>query len=256
MTVEPLSQLTIRIVPASTSRRKPATMKGRSTSTATGTATTRIHWGIGTSPRKCGVHTPQRAVNPSPNRRTTPYSGSVGCPRPPRGGGRLSEPECRRRVLRTQRSEHLYDLAIDFCRDETLAVRIEATGRAHFIQDAAFERKRGSRSEPQQEVPDGADDAALEQDAAAHCCGEDQRLRQGTTEQQSGRSEADEHTEHEPRGCETPQPGSRRCPRAASVVRLPAPRDRLSVRGARAASQLGSYVTMPMAAESRDRHRH
>src|SRR2546429_2813462 len=35
------------------------------------------------------------------------------------------------------------------------------------------------------------------------------------------------------RSCETPQPGSRRCPRAASVVRLPAPRDRLSVRGAR-----------------------
>src|SRR2546430_5145833 len=51
-------------------------------------------------------------------------------------------------VLRTQRSEHLYHLAVDFRRDETLAVRVEAAARPHFVLDAALECECRSRREP------------------------------------------------------------------------------------------------------------
>src|SRR5256886_5935368 len=51
-------------------------------------------------------------------------------------------------VLRTQCSEHLYHLAVDFRRDETLAVGVEAGGRPHLILDAALECECGGRREP------------------------------------------------------------------------------------------------------------
>src|SRR5438477_394523 len=51
-------------------------------------------------------------------------------------------------ILRTQCSQHLYDLAVDFCRDEALAVRVEAGGRPHLVLDAALERECGCRREP------------------------------------------------------------------------------------------------------------
>src|SRR5881392_3300717 len=109
MTVEPLSQLTIRIVPASTSRRKPATMKGR----RTGTATTRIHWGIDTS---IHLRTDVRHRTAVPPAIHIFHAEAVAGANANAGGA----------VLRTQCSEHLDELAVDFCRDETLAVRVEA----------------------------------------------------------------------------------------------------------------------------------
>src|SRR6266513_1532248 len=243
MTVEPLSQLTIRIVPASTSRRNPATMKGSRTSTATGTATTRIHWGIGTS---IHLRTDVRHRTTVPPAIHIFHAEAVAVANATAGGA----------VLRTQCSEHLDELAVDFCRDETLAVRVEAGGCPHFVLDAAFERQRGSRSEPHQEVPGRADDAPLEQHAARQRRAEYERLRQGAAEQQPGRSKTDEPAEDEPRRCEAPQPGRRRRARAAPVVRLPAPPERVPVPRPPTASQLRANVAMPMAAESRQRHRY
>src|SRR6266513_4412962 len=148
MTVEPLSQLTIRIVPASTSRRNPATMNGSRTSTAMGTATTRIHWGIGTSRREWAFtrrHEPSDDLRTDVRNRTTVppaihvfHTETVARANANAGGA----------VLRTQCSEHLYHLAVDFRRDETLAVRVEAGGRPHFVLDAALEGECGRRREP------------------------------------------------------------------------------------------------------------
>src|SRR5437763_2406957 len=240
MTVEPLSQLTIRIVPASTSRRNTATMKGSRNSTATGTATTRIHWVIGTS-----IH-----LRTDVGHRTTVapaihifHAEAVAGANANAGGA----------VLRTQCSEHLDELAVDFGRDETLAVRVEAGGCPHFVLDAAFERERGSRSEPHQEVPDRADDAPLEQHAARQRRAECQRLRQRAAEQQPGRSKTDEPAEDEPRRCEAPQPGRRRGAGAAPVARRRAPPVRVAVPGPPTASQVGPHMAVALAAESRQR---
>src|SRR5256885_13537028 len=138
MTIEPLSQLTIRIVPASTSRRNPATMNGSRTSTAMGTATTRIHWGIGTSPRECAAFT--RRHEPSNDLRTDVRNRTAV---PPAIHVFHTEAVARANanaggaVLRTQCPEHVYHLAVDFCRDEALAVGVEPGGRPHLVLDAA-----------------------------------------------------------------------------------------------------------------------
>src|SRR6185312_10227637 len=99
----------MRIVPASTSRRNPATMSGTRMSTAAGIATTRSHWGIidtsqqrGTADTGGGAHIRHHAAiaarvhifNAEPVTSTDPSASNP--------------------VLRAQRGEQLHDLSIHF----------------------------------------------------------------------------------------------------------------------------------------------
>src|SRR6266550_8940843 len=114
MTVEPFSQLTMRIVPASTSRRNPATMSGTSTSTAAGIAITRIHWGtIGTSVQGSA------ALRANVRDRTA-IAAVINVFNSQRIPG--ADPVAGRAILSTQRGQHLNDLSVDFGGDEPIPV--------------------------------------------------------------------------------------------------------------------------------------
>src|SRR5205809_7767047 len=105
----------MRIVPASTSRRNPATMSGTSTSTATGIATTRSHRGIIDTSQHGRHDDPLTAVvhffNPKPIAGTDTDTGDA--------------------ALRTQCSPDLHHLAVEFAGHGTVAVRTERGRRPH-----------------------------------------------------------------------------------------------------------------------------
>src|SRR5690348_2521572 len=144
----------MRMVLASTSRRKPATMNGTRTSTATGIATARIHWGIDTSPQRRAAYRPDV-------RHHTPIAAAVHIFDSEQVAG--TDTDTGNTVFGTQRCKHLNDLAIDLRRHETVAVRIKTGGRPHLILDTALERERGSRRESHEEVPHRPDEQLLEE---------------------------------------------------------------------------------------------
>src|SRR5213592_1389591 len=109
----------MRIVPASTSRRNPATMSGTSTSTATGIATTRSHWGI--------MHTSQQGRHDDPLTAVVHFFNSK-----PIAG---TDTDTGDAVFRTQCSQDLHHLAVEFGGHETVAVCIEGGGCPHLDTD-------------------------------------------------------------------------------------------------------------------------
>jgi len=83
-------------------------------------------------------------------------------------------------------------LSIDFGGDQTVAIRIEARGRAHFVLEAALQRERGSGGEAHQEVPNRPNKELLEEHATGHRGAKGQRARKRASHQHPGRPEADE----------------------------------------------------------------
>src|SRR5882762_1614911 len=145
MTVEPFSQLTMRIVPASTSRRNPATISGTSTSTATGIATTRSHWGI--------INTSQQrsAALRANVRDRTAIAAAINVFNPQRVPG--ADTDTGDAVFRTQSSQDLHHLAVELGGHETVAVCVEGGGRPHLVLETALQAQRGRGCESHQEIP-------------------------------------------------------------------------------------------------------
>src|SRR5258705_4944253 len=213
MTVEPFSQLTMRIVPASTSRRNPATMSGTSTSTATGIATTRSHWGIIDSSE-------QRSDALRANvRDRTAIAAAINVFNPQRVPG--ANPDAGGAIFGTQGGQYLHDLSVDFGGDEPIPVRIERGDRPHLVLETALECERGRGCESHQEIPHRPDEHLFEEQATGERDAERQRDDEDRSDQHAGRSEADEQAEEHAGRRETPQPRGRRAPRGPMMRVVP-----------------------------------
>src|ERR1044071_6201169 len=124
----------MRMVPASTSRRNPATMSGTRTSTAAGIATTRSHWGIiDTSLQRCAAYSARADVR---NRTTVAATIDVFNSQHIAG----THPGAGEAIFGTQRREQLHDLAVDINGHQAAAVRVEPRDRAHFVLETALQR--------------------------------------------------------------------------------------------------------------------
>src|SRR5439155_5030032 len=157
----------MRMVPASTSRRKLATMSGTSTSTAAGMAMTRIHWGnIGTSGQRSA------ALRANVRDRTA-IAAVVNVFNSQRIPG--ADPDAGRAILGTQRGQQLHDLSVDFGSDEPIAVRIERRGRLHLVLETALECEGGRGREAHHEIPERSHQQLLERETAGQRRAERQR---------------------------------------------------------------------------------
>src|SRR5258705_77796 len=113
----------MRIVPASTSRRNPATMSGTSTSTATGIATTRSHWGI--------INTSEQGRHDEPLTAVVHFFNPKPIARPDKDTGDA--------VFRTQGCQDLHHLAVEVGGPETMAVFTDSRCRAHLVLERAVQ---------------------------------------------------------------------------------------------------------------------
>src|SRR5689334_16041320 len=105
----------MRMVPASTSRRNPATMSGTRMSTAAGIATTRSHWGIiDTSPQRSAACCARADV-----RHRTTVAATIDVFNSQHIAG--TNAGTGEAILGLQRREQLHDLAVDIHGDQPVA---------------------------------------------------------------------------------------------------------------------------------------
>src|SRR5512132_1591266 len=136
MTVPPASQLTRRIVPASTLRRNDATMIGSTTSTPKTTAAMSMSEFI-RGRVKGDIRSPVG----------NPDGAAMSCGVDARDANQIARAYARaaRAVFSSERGEELHDLAIDVERDEPLTVGVEAHHGARVVLDRALQRGGGRR---------------------------------------------------------------------------------------------------------------
>src|SRR5690348_8523857 len=150
----------MRMVPASTSRRNPATMSGTSTRTATGIATTRSHWGvIDTSQLKSAAARLRADV-----RHCTAVAAAIYLLNPQPVAG--PNADTGGAIFRTQCGENLYHLTVHFDGYQPLAIGIKTGGRTHLVLQRALQRERWCRGEAHEEIPDRPDEQLFEQHRA------------------------------------------------------------------------------------------
>src|SRR5213592_2255886 len=110
-------------------------MSGMRTSTATGIATTRIHWGIiDTSPQRS-------AASRADVRHRTTVAATIDVFDSEQVPG--ANPDTGGSVFWSQRSQHLHDVAVDFGGHEAVAVRIEPRRRLHLVLETTLQCERG-----------------------------------------------------------------------------------------------------------------
>src|SRR6188472_222698 len=133
MTVPPASQLTRRIVPASTLRRNDATIIGSTTSTAKAIAAMRMSEFI-----RGRVKGDIRSPFGNPN------GAAMSCGVDARDANQIARAHARaaRAVFRGECGEQLHDLTVDVECDEPLTIRVEAHHGARVVFDRALERCR------------------------------------------------------------------------------------------------------------------
>ena len=154
-----------------------------------------------------------------------------------------------RPIVCRQCGEQLNDLSIDFKRDETVAVGVEAGDRARFVFNGALERGGCARFETEQEAPERSNQQHLErcrsgdgraelERFAKRCCGD------------SARAEPDHEREQQSRR-EERRPAPSRGGSVFAVLCVRAVRSLPAMSGVRSGmdSRMGSRVT-PMGAAS------
>src|SRR4029079_5774284 len=159
MTVPPASQLTSRIVPASTLRRKDATIMGSTTSTNSTTPAIRIRFDMDGEVEE-GVrsgfgHADGAAIARGVDARD---ANDVA-----RANARAA-----RAIVRSERRQELHDLSIDIQRDQPLAIRVESHHRPSVVLDRAFQRRGGGGLEAEEQAPERPDEQPLERRGSEH----------------------------------------------------------------------------------------
>src|SRR5678816_1569345 len=141
MTVPPASQLTRRIVPASTLRRNDATIIGSTTSTPKTIAAMRMSEFI-----RGRVKGDIRSPFGNPN------GAAMSCGVDARDANQIARAYARaaRAVLSSECGEELHDLPVDVERDEALPVGVEPHHGACVVLDRALERGCGRRLEAEE----------------------------------------------------------------------------------------------------------
>src|SRR4051794_23662646 len=187
MTVPPASQLTSRIVPASTLRRKDATMIGRTKSTPITMAATTMRLFMG------GSREEESSVSDAHDATT---AGGVDF-----GDAEevaAADASAERPVIGSESCEQLYDLSIHLDGDEPLPVRVEAGHGAGLVLDRTLESGCRCGFEPEEKAPDGAHQKRLECSRAENGRTESPRLAEGLG-QQSTAAETDHEGEQDAR---------------------------------------------------------
>src|SRR5258705_8183259 len=148
MTVLPCSQLTMRMVPASTSRRNAATIIGTTKKTPTSTAPMMTSGFF------------RNSVNMESSGRKRGGSGlsngasvAVGVDLFDAYYVARANANARAAVSLVQRAEDLHHVAIDLDRDQALAVLIEVRHGLRVVLNRAFQGLGRTRGEPEHEVP-------------------------------------------------------------------------------------------------------
>src|SRR4051812_24442437 len=180
MTVPPASQLTRRMVPASTLRRNEATMTGMTNSTATTTAPAMAIVFMERAGRREGSTRGSRHGTAAASRVDFGDAHHVAGP----------DTSTTRALVRCKRGEKLDELAIDFHRHGAAAGRVEACNSTGLVVDARLERGRGARLEAEEEAPQRTDDCRLENRGGENARAELPRLAKWRGDD-AARSEAD-----------------------------------------------------------------
>src|SRR5215218_7346035 len=153
MTVPPCSQLTSRIVPASTLRRKDATITGSTTSTPKTIAAIRMSVFI-----ELEVKEDVRSRVGNPDGTAMTRGVDAGDPheitRADAGAARA--------IVGGEGGEQLHHLTIDIQGDEALAIRVEPHHGACVVLDRALEGRGRGGLEAEQHAPERADQESLE----------------------------------------------------------------------------------------------
>src|SRR5258708_11750386 len=156
VTVPPCSQLTRRIVAASTLRRKALAIMGITTTTKPTMIAIRtqpVMSILSDDPlreRVCRLERGHRAAIPCRIDGRDPDAIT--------GAHRGAE----RAIVLLERGEQLYDLSVEIDGDEALTVLVERGNRCALVIDAALEHQRRLRDEAKGEVPDRRRESPLE----------------------------------------------------------------------------------------------
>src|SRR6478736_10097778 len=189
MTVPPASQLTSRIVPASTLRRKDATIIGSTTSTPNTTPAIRIRVVMDGEVEEC-VRSGFRHADGAAIARGVDARDANDVTR--------ADARAARAIVRSESRQELHDLSIDIQRDQPLAIRVESHHRSSVVLDRTLERQGGRRLEAEEHAPErtyketlergGGEDGRADAPRLAEWCGDE-----------PARAEADEHREQHAR---------------------------------------------------------
>src|SRR3954464_7714633 len=153
MTVPPASQLTSRIVPASTLRRKDATIMGSTTSTPRTMPAIRIRFDMDGEVEE-GVRSGLRQPDGAAVARGVDAGDANDVAR--------ADARAARAIVRSEGRQELHDLSIDVQRDQPLAIRVEAHHRSSVVLDRALECRRGGGLEAEEHAPERANKQTLE----------------------------------------------------------------------------------------------
>src|SRR5689334_23295133 len=159
MTVPPASQLTSRMVPASTLRRNDATIMGSTTSTPNTTPAIRIRVVMDGEVGEC-VRSGFRHADGAAIARGVDARDANDVAR--------ADARAARAIVRSERRQELHDLSIDVQRDQPLAIRVESHHRSRVVLDRAFERRGGRGLEAEEHAPERTDEQPLERRGGEH----------------------------------------------------------------------------------------
>src|SRR3954469_19815115 len=211
MMVLPCSQLTMRMVPASTFLRNDDTMRGMTPSTPTSTAATMISISVICDilydPANCSGLTEADARHHAAIACGIHFFDANGVAGP--------HPDPRAPLIVRERTKNLYYFPAQLERHQSIAVGIESRHGASVGHDRRLQRLRRLRLEAKQRVEDWPYDYALERDAAHQCNGQRQERTDQPLDHETGRAESDQHVEQHPRR----EPGPDVRPPPADVVR-------------------------------------
>ena len=116
-------------------------------------------------------------------------------------------PHTKRKIVLAQRAEALNDLAIDLDSHKPLPIIVEATRRASFTQETAFQRRCGIGCETKETAPQRSDERPLEYDCAGHCDDEQCNPAQQRARNYTGETETHQQAEQYPGRCKRQQRG-------------------------------------------------
>src|SRR5690348_5650148 len=222
MTVPPVNQLTMRMVPASTLRRMLDTMAG-TTMRTNPTAIAPMIRGVVMRPCMCDSDSrkSRELLDDRYRARLTSRVYIVDAKSLPSANARAEQA-----VLWLKRGQDLHHLSVQLQRNDALAVLVERAHGDRFVGDGRLERLRRTGSETHREVPDRGHNDSLEHDRADGRRGEQYRARKHGVQHRARRAKAQHEAEQESRRRDEPE----RATGEATALRMTGPRRRSGMR--------------------------
>src|SRR5258705_10945497 len=176
------------MVPASTLRRKEATMTGSTNSTPNTMAATMSS--------VVGMANPRERESAVDRPHDTAPARGVHVRDAQDVAG--ADADAAGAIVRSERGEELHDLTVDIDGDEPTAVGVEAGHGARVVLDGALQREGWTRLEAKEEAPDRADEQRFKRRGAEDGCAQPPRLTEWLREESTG-AEADQEREQHAR---------------------------------------------------------